>query len=311
MSTGNSCKQKNQIKTILLYQHDYKNRHLFQRLKQILAIPFFHYPKEKQLMLDQFMKIAHTNNDDEQIYSLLRTYYQDTIVPRMQISESSNGRAESRVSDLVDLIYKYKPDYKYTKPRILDIGCNTGSNSEALGQHMNLVVDGCDVLISHNQKKSSDHFRFTLLDEDQKELPYISRSFDIVISLMTLHHITNVENTLSEVKRILKPGGLFIIREHDCCFPLLSVVIDIQHALYERVWSNPAEQESFCDRYYAQYRTRKEWTHLIEQHGLKCCIPDSDYRAPMLHAKTKYGSTEPFIANPFAHYYNVYTSNNK
>lgn len=41
-------------------------------------------------------------------------------------------------------------------------------------------------------------------------LPFPDRSFDVVYSRHALEHSTNLKATLSEIKRVLKPGGIFI-----------------------------------------------------------------------------------------------------
>lgn len=66
-------------------------------------------------------------------------------------------------------------------------------------------------------------------------LPYEDNKFDLIVTLMTLHHIKNVEQVLREFRRILKPGGCIIIREHDHCYPEFSVFLDIVHGLYCKV----------------------------------------------------------------------------
>ncbi len=45
------------------------------------------------------------------------------------------------------------------------------------------------------------------------KLEFSDNSFDLVTCFGTLHHIPNVSYVLSELIRVLKPGGLFILRE--------------------------------------------------------------------------------------------------
>jgi SAM-dependent methyltransferase len=39
---------------------------------------------------------------------------------------------------------------------------------------------------------------------------------DLITSFVTFHHIDQLETTLREIVRILRPGGYLIVREHDC-----------------------------------------------------------------------------------------------
>ncbi len=42
-----------------------------------------------------------------------------------------------------------------------------------------------------------------------QEIPYEDDSFDVVIVNMMLYHVPNIEKGLSEVRRVLKSGGIF------------------------------------------------------------------------------------------------------
>ncbi|MDQ1646843.1 MAG: hypothetical protein QOJ50_3027, partial [Cryptosporangiaceae bacterium] len=45
---------------------------------------------------------------------------------------------------------------------------------------------------------------------DAETLPYDDDSFDLVVGHAVLHHIPDVEQSLREVLRVLKPGGRFV-----------------------------------------------------------------------------------------------------
>ena len=55
---------------------------------------------------------------------------------------------------------------------------------------------------------------------------------DLVTSLMALHHMEDPDAIIVEISRVLRPGGVFIIREHDCDPPELAISIDVMHGLY-------------------------------------------------------------------------------
>lgn len=48
-------------------------------------------------------------------------------------------------------------------------------------------------------------------DFNKDALPFSENSFDIVISLAVIEHISNISNFLSEVRRVLKPGEIFYL----------------------------------------------------------------------------------------------------
>src|SRR6185436_14103404 len=45
---------------------------------------------------------------------------------------------------------------------------------------------------------------------DAESIPYDDDTFDLVVGHAVLHHIPDVEQSLREVMRVLKPGGRFV-----------------------------------------------------------------------------------------------------
>ena len=43
-----------------------------------------------------------------------------------------------------------------------------------------------------------------------QDLPYADESFDVVAALWMLYHVPDVDRALAEVRRVLRPGGLFV-----------------------------------------------------------------------------------------------------
>ena len=45
---------------------------------------------------------------------------------------------------------------------------------------------------------------------DAQDLPYADESFDAVAALWMLYHVPHIERAIAEVRRVLRPGGLFV-----------------------------------------------------------------------------------------------------
>jgi ubiquinone/menaquinone biosynthesis C-methylase UbiE len=92
---------------------------------------------------------------------------------------------------------------------ILDIACGQGYLSEILASngYKNLY---CADVNAANFKLNKKTFHFKSVNANQP-LPYKSASFDVVISSETIEHLENPRQFLSEVYRILKPRGTFIL----------------------------------------------------------------------------------------------------
>lgn len=99
---------------------------------------------------------------------------------------------------------------------VLDLGCGEGYGVHLLAQHAEKVVgvDMDKVSIEHAiDKYGRNNTEFILTDITK--LPYANAIFDIVISFETIEHIDTHEKMMEEVKRVLKPDGVFIISTPD------------------------------------------------------------------------------------------------
>jgi SAM-dependent methyltransferase len=90
---------------------------------------------------------------------------------------------------------------KMEPARTLEIGAGSLSKAEKYFSNIQ-VSDGSSV--SKFGKENQ------LIAEN---LPFENSVFDVVIAKDTLHHFSNTEKALSEISRVLAPGGLFIVSE--------------------------------------------------------------------------------------------------
>jgi|LauGreDrversion4_2_1035121.scaffolds.fasta_scaffold1564446_1 ubiquinone/menaquinone biosynthesis C-methylase UbiE len=54
---------------------------------------------------------------------------------------------------------------------------------------------------------------------------------DVVVCSMLLHHVHDVGHVIREAHRVLRSGGVLVIREHDCNPQDYAVVIDVIHVI--------------------------------------------------------------------------------
>lgn len=48
---------------------------------------------------------------------------------------------------------------------------------------------------------------------DAQQLPFSESEFDLILAIDVIHHIENLKDMFEEIHRVLKPGGIFFIRE--------------------------------------------------------------------------------------------------
>lgn len=107
--------------------------------------------------------------------------------------------------------------------RILDLGCGSGPLSAALREN------GADVSGFDASSAILDEARRRLgADTDLRvgdladPLPYADREFDDVIASLVLHYLRDWGAPLSELNRILRPGGRLILSvNHPTIFPVV------------------------------------------------------------------------------------------
>ena len=93
--------------------------------------------------------------------------------------------------------------------RVLDVGCGPGDNGRHLASRTNYV--GCDLsslaLRMAHATLPSSHFA---LGESQS-LPFASDSFDVVLSTYALEHLVFARQSLEEMWRVCRNGGLLLL----------------------------------------------------------------------------------------------------
>ncbi len=95
---------------------------------------------------------------------------------------------------------------------VLDLGCNLGYGTSIISKASNLII-GVDVsnraIESARSKYKESNIDFKLVDG--KILPFEDKMFDLVVSFQVLEHLVEYNNYFSEVKRVLKDDGIFLL----------------------------------------------------------------------------------------------------
>jgi SAM-dependent methyltransferase len=103
------------------------------------------------------------------------------------------------------------------RPVMIDVGCGPGLFLRDLGtRYPSASLHGYDVtaaMIDHGRKLPVAGLTFTLHDVTTQPLPHAAGSVDLVSMSSVLHVIDEPLPVLAEVRRVLAPGGIFLLHD--------------------------------------------------------------------------------------------------
>jgi SAM-dependent methyltransferase len=95
---------------------------------------------------------------------------------------------------------------KHQRPLVLDFGAGEGKHLQLVRKVLpDARLVGVDIRDVHGTRD----FEFCRVAPDAA-LPFAPDRFDVVISCDVLEHVDDIERSLEEIRRVLRPGGAFI-----------------------------------------------------------------------------------------------------
>lgn len=118
-------------------------------------------------------------------------------------------------------------DYLDASMRVLDYGCGTGGFSIAMGPLVG-QVEAVDISVRFVEAGKEAVARSGQANINVRKieanLPFDSGSFDALVMVDLVHHLDDIEATLAESMRVLKPGGRLLVFEPNKYNFLLSLM---------------------------------------------------------------------------------------
>lgn len=101
---------------------------------------------------------------------------------------------------------------------VLEIGAGTGANlthyPEAVTRLVLTEADPAMLAKLEDRMRAGSRSGVEVRGASAESLPVADASFDVVVSTLVLCSVANVDATLAEVRRVLRPGGSFVYLEH-------------------------------------------------------------------------------------------------
>ena len=125
--------------------------------------------------------------------------HRDRAAPRLAEHDFLLREVSERLVDRLD-------DIRRAFPLTLDLGCHDGAVGRALAGR-----GGIDMLVQSDlspaMAASAQGLRVTC---DEEALPFANSTFDAVLSVLSLHWVNDLPGALVQIRRSLKPDGLFL-----------------------------------------------------------------------------------------------------
>lgn len=116
---------------------------------------------------------------------------------------------------------------------VLDLGCGPGAFSISISDECKKIyaIDIIEDFVKATKLNSIEYGKNNIVTKFQNnnEIPAKSNFFDLVFLVDVLHHVENIEDFLTEVKRVLKNNGKIVIFEPNKLNPLMYLIHLLDH----------------------------------------------------------------------------------
>ncbi len=228
----------------------------------------------------------------------MNMYPHDTVVPFKDSSESKKKQVEAmfdKIAFRYDFLNRFlsagidvgwrKKAIKLLQPvkpeTILDVATGTGdfalTSYEILKPEKITGIDISEGMLELGRKKIikaglTDHIE--LLNGDSEAILFKDNSFDAVTVAFGVRNFENLERGLSEIKRVLKPGGRLIILE--CTKPSLPVVKQFYNFYMKfitpkigKIIAKNNDAYQYLNNSVLQFPEKKSFTQILNKSGYR------------------------------------------
>lgn len=156
--------------------------------------------------------------------------------------------------------------------RMLEIGSGRGSMLHTL-RSRGLDVVGVEISVDRIQEAVARYGPLPVQHVDNERLPFPDGWFDVVLSFDVFEHIPDSDAHLTEVRRVLKPGGWYLLQTPN----------KWTNAVFETIrWRSLRWREDHCSLH-----SRAELRRRLERHGFTATFVDIPVVTPFFKAKVR------------------------
>jgi demethylmenaquinone methyltransferase / 2-methoxy-6-polyprenyl-1,4-benzoquinol methylase len=228
----------------------------------------------------------------------MNSYPHDTVVPFKNSTESKKKQVENmfdKIAFRYDFLNRFLSagiDIGWRKKAIreliplhpksiLDVATGTGdfaiTSYEILKPEKITGIDISEGMLEIGRKKIAKaglKNSIELLQGDSESILFEDNSFDAVTVAFGVRNFENLEKGLSEIKRVLKPGGKLIVLE--CTKPSLPVIKQLYHFYMKtitpeigKIIAKNNEAYQYLNDSVLQFPEKESFIHILKQSGYR------------------------------------------
>jgi len=216
--------------------------------------------------------IALLINNIDKISEIILRY-----VKNLRLKKDTN-RQDFITEKILNFIYKVNPEIINTNIRVADVGGGNGDiisgiTKKIRGNKENFICieTNSDWIESYSFNNKNIIYKFW----NNYSIDITDNYCDIVLCMVSLHHMTNetIINSMREIYRILKKGGLLLIKEHDSDCEETLKLIHWEHHLYHILETSYNRKLTNAEEYLSHsinnFKSKYDWQMLIEGLGFE------------------------------------------
>jgi len=162
---------------------------------------------------------------------------------------------------------------------ILEIGCGTAAITPFLRSDISYIgIDVSDFAVQQAQTRVKPNIKVIM--SVAEKLPFPNQSFDLILALHSLEHVSNPRKSLSEILRVLKKHGFVYIRGPNFDWPLSTPNAIRHRGEAYHLWFRIKSVFLYIARLFGYYSFRMIGPNYTEATG-KYEKPDDDLRHVM------------------------------
>lgn len=226
-----------------------KDKEIYHRFSSI-----FHNHFMNNKLYDGFMKdlisISEKYKYDDIIIKKISDIYEKKYRSITENKKSKFDRGKNRAEKILQKLRN--PPKKIIN--YLDFGVFKGDIAVNMSKLMNIEqLYGVDIV----KQKEIDDTNIIFDYVKNNIIPHEDNKFDLITCSMVLHHIPtkDVDKILLEFYRVMSPGGILIIREHNVYQKKkdMKIVLDLLHKFYDDVWNKSNAWHNEEEHLYTNY----------------------------------------------------------